>query len=193
MTAVAAKAQKAHQAQTGRVVDQGLAALNALDQTRAAKELAACCASSRWVAALTAGRPFGTVAELYSAAAVVLTMMDWPDVLEALAAHPRIGSPATGTDPEAAWSRLEQAGAQGATVSTAEALAAANAAYEDRFGHVFLIRAAGRSAEEMLASALDRLGHDEPTEQPVVRAELAQIVRLRLDRMLDGLRQRADA
>lgn len=190
MTAVAARAQ---QTQTGRVVDQSLAAFNALDAGRAAAELAACCASSRWVAALTAGRPFGTVAELYSAAAVVLTMMDWPDVLEALAAHPRIGSPATGPEPEAAWSRIEQAGAQAATVSTAEALAAANAEYEARFGFVFLIRATGRSAEDMLASALDRLGHDETTEQPVVRAELAQIVRLRLDRMLDGLRQRADA
>ncbi|MFL6113191.1 MAG: 2-oxo-4-hydroxy-4-carboxy-5-ureidoimidazoline decarboxylase [Catenulispora sp.] len=190
MSAVAARAQ---QTQTGRVVDQGLAALNALDARRAARELAACCASSRWVAALTAGRPFGTVAELYSAAAVVLTMMDWPDVLEALAAHPRIGSPATGTGLEAAWSRLEQAGAHGAPVSTAEALAVANAAYEAKFGFVFLIRAAGRSADEMLASALDRLDHDESTEQPVVRAELAQIVRLRLDRMLDGLRQKADA
>jgi 2-oxo-4-hydroxy-4-carboxy-5-ureidoimidazoline decarboxylase len=66
-----------------------------------------------------------------------------------------------------------------ATVPTAEALAAANVAYEARFGFVFLVRAAGRSAEDMLALALDRLGHDELTEQPVVRAELAQIVRLR--------------
>jgi 2-oxo-4-hydroxy-4-carboxy-5-ureidoimidazoline decarboxylase len=185
MTAVAAN-------RMGRV-DQRLAALNALDAGRAASELAACCASSRWVASLTAGRPFGTVAGLYSAAAVELAALDWPDVLEALAAHPRIGSPATGTEPEAAWSRMEQAGAGLATVPTAEALAAANVAYEARFGFVFLVRAAGRSAEDMLALALDRLGHDELTEQPVVRAELAQIVRLRLDRMLDRLRQEADA
>jgi hypothetical protein len=40
----------------------------------------------------------------------------------------------------------------------------------------------------MLAAALDRLGNDERTEQSAVRGELAQIVRLRLDRMLDGLR-----
>jgi 2-oxo-4-hydroxy-4-carboxy-5-ureidoimidazoline decarboxylase len=177
---------------TGRV-DQRLAALNALDAGRAASEFGACCASSRWVAALTAGRPFGTVAELYSAAAGELDALDWPDVLEALAAHPRIGSPATGTGPQAAWSHLEQSGARAATASTAQALADANAVYESKFGFVFLIRAAGRSAQDMLASALDRLGHDELTERTVVRGELAQIVRLRLDRMLDGLRPGADA
>jgi 2-oxo-4-hydroxy-4-carboxy-5-ureidoimidazoline decarboxylase len=174
-------------------VDQRLAALNAREAWQAASELAACCASSRWVASLTAGRPFRTVADLYSAAAVELAALDWPDVLEALAAHPRIGSPATGTEPEAAWSRMEQAGARVATVPVAEALAAANAAYEAKFGFVFLVRAAGRSAQDMLALAHERLDHDEVTEQPVVRAELAQIVRLRLDRMLDGLRQEADA
>jgi 2-oxo-4-hydroxy-4-carboxy-5-ureidoimidazoline decarboxylase len=185
MTAVAAN-------RTGRV-DQRLAVLNALDAQQAATELAACCASSRWIAALTAARPFGTVADLYSSAAQGLAALDWSDILEALAAHPRIGSPATGAGPEAAWSRMEQAGARDATVPTAEALAAANAAYEARFGFVFLVRAAGRSAQDMLASALDRLGHDEPTEQTVVRGELAQIVRLRLDRMLDGFRGKADA
>ena len=181
-------AVEAHR-RTGRV-DQRLAVLNSLDAERAASELAACCASSRWVASLTAGRPFATVADLYSSAARTLAALDWSDILEALAAHPRIGSPATGAEPEAAWSRMEQAGARDATASTAEALAAANAAYEARFGFVFLIRATGRSAQDMLASALDRLGHDEPTEQTVVRDELAQIVRLRLDRMLDGFRRR---
>jgi 2-oxo-4-hydroxy-4-carboxy-5-ureidoimidazoline decarboxylase len=175
---------------TGRV-DQRLAVLNALDAEQVATKLAACCASSRWVAALTAARPFGTVADLHSSAAAELAALDWPDVLEALAAHPRIGSPATGTKPEAAWSRLEQAGAQETDVPTAEALASANAAYEARFGFVFLIRAAGRSAQDMLAAALDRLGHDEPTERLVVRAELAQIVQIRLDLLLDGFRQKA--
>jgi 2-oxo-4-hydroxy-4-carboxy-5-ureidoimidazoline decarboxylase len=173
-------------------LDQRLAALNALGTERAGAELAACCASSRWVASLVGARPFSTVADLYSAAAAELAALEWSDVLEALAAHPRIGSPAAGREPEAVWSRMEQAGARVATVPTAEALAAANVAYEARFGFVFLVRAAGRSAEDMLALALDRLGHDELTEQPVVRGELAQIVRLRLDRMLDGLRRKAD-
>lgn len=168
--------------------DARLTALTALSPERATAEFSACCASVRWAAALTARRPFETVSSLYSAAAEELSALDWSDVLEALAAHPRIGRPAAGSGVEAQWSRTEQAGAAAAPPSTADALAAANAAYEARFGFVFLIRATGRTAEEMLGAAIQRLGHDEPTEQFVVRGELAQIVRLRLDRMLDGLR-----
>ena len=168
--------------------DGGLAALTALSPERAVAEFSACCASARWVAALTARRPFETVSSLYTAAAEELAALDWSDVLEALAAHPRIGEPAAGSGVEARWSRTEQAGAAAAKPSITDALATANAEYEAKFGFVFLIRATGRTAAEMLDAALGRLGHDEPTEQSVVREELAQIVRLRLDRMLDGLR-----
>lgn len=168
--------------------DAGLAALAELSPERATAEFSACCASARWSAALTARRPFETVSTLYTAAAEELDALEWPDVLEALAAHPRIGKPPAGSGVEAQWSRTEQSGAAAAPTSTADALAAANAEYEAKFGFVFLIRATGRTADEMLAAALERLGHDEATEQSVVRGELAQIVRLRLDRMLDGLR-----
>jgi 2-oxo-4-hydroxy-4-carboxy-5-ureidoimidazoline decarboxylase len=180
---------------TGRMIrtDRRLAVLDALDPVQAAAELAACCASGRWVASLTAARPFRTVDSLYTTAAAELAALEWPDVLEALAAHPRVGSPATGAAPEAVWSRAEQSGANAEDVSTADALTSANSAYEAKFGFVFLIRATGRSAQEMLTAALGRLGNDDLTEQSVVRGELAQIVRLRLDRMLDGLRQEADA
>jgi 2-oxo-4-hydroxy-4-carboxy-5-ureidoimidazoline decarboxylase len=68
-----------------------------------------------------------------------------------------------------------------------ERLAEGNRRYEERFGHVFLIRAAGRSAEEMLAALEQRLGHDDDTERDVVRRELAEIVRLRLLKLVgDG-------
>ena len=59
-------------------------------------------------------------------------------------------------------------------------IAEGNRAYEQRFGHVFLIRAAGRTADEMLAALTERLGNDPETERDVVRRELAEIVRLRL-------------
>jgi 2-oxo-4-hydroxy-4-carboxy-5-ureidoimidazoline decarboxylase len=172
--------------------DEGLAVLAALSPDRAEAELSACCAATRWVGALAARRPFETVDALYTAAAEELAGLDWPEVLEALGAHPRIGAPAAGPDAQERWSRAEQAGAADADASTAAALAAANADYEAKFGFVFLIRATGRTAEQMLAAALGRLGHDEPTERLVVRDELAQIVRLRLDRMLEGLRPGAD-
>jgi 2-oxo-4-hydroxy-4-carboxy-5-ureidoimidazoline decarboxylase len=59
-------------------------------------------------------------------------------------------------------------------------LEAANAAYEKRFGHVFLICATGMSAASMLAALQARLGHDPAAEREVVRDELMKIVRLRL-------------
>jgi 2-oxo-4-hydroxy-4-carboxy-5-ureidoimidazoline decarboxylase len=171
-----------------RALDRsGLSRFNALPLDDAAAELSACCASRRWVAALSLSRPFAGVDALYAAAAEQLAALDWPDVREALAAHPRIGERAAGAGREAAWSRAEQSGAQDADSRTAADLAAANAAYEAKFGYVFLIRAAGRTAAQMLTVALDRFDHDELTEQAVVRDELGQIVRLRLDKLLAGL------
>ena len=173
----------------------GLAGLNAMPPGRIAAELASCCASRRWIAAVARLRPFGSVDELHRAAAQELAELDWPDIREALDAHPRIGERpqpraaqrTAEAGREAAWSLTEQAGAQNVDTQTAAELAAANAAYEAKFGHVFLIRAAGRTADQMLAAALDRLDHDEQTEQAVVRDELSQIVRLRLDKLLLGL------
>jgi 2-oxo-4-hydroxy-4-carboxy-5-ureidoimidazoline decarboxylase len=51
---------------------------------------------------------------------------------------------------------------------------------------VFLIRAAGRSAQEMYDALQARLAHDETTERSVVRDELAEIVRLRLAKLVNG-------
>ena len=59
-------------------------------------------------------------------------------------------------------------------------LAAGNRAYEERFGHVYLVCATGRSADELLALLESRLRHDPGTERRVARAELAKINRIRL-------------
>ncbi|HKQ03225.1 MAG TPA: 2-oxo-4-hydroxy-4-carboxy-5-ureidoimidazoline decarboxylase, partial [Actinomycetes bacterium] len=85
---------------------------------------------------------------------------------------------------EAAWSRQEQAGAGNAGAELQAALDEGNRAYEDRFGHVFLISASGRSAEELLAALRERLGNDPDTEWRVVAEELVAINRLRLRRLL---------
>ncbi|MFC4050744.1 2-oxo-4-hydroxy-4-carboxy-5-ureidoimidazoline decarboxylase [Actinomadura syzygii] len=139
-------------------------------------ELSACCASRRWVAAV-AGRSYAGPADLRAAGAAALDELTWADVEEALAAHPRVGGRAAG------WSRAEQAGMDGAAPDVRAALAAGNRAYEDRFGHVFLIRATGRTADEMLACLRERLGNDTETEHAAVRRELAGIVDLRLAKL----------
>jgi 2-oxo-4-hydroxy-4-carboxy-5-ureidoimidazoline decarboxylase len=73
-----------------------------------------------------------------------------------------------------------------ATAEVRAALVEANRAYEDRFGHVFLIFATGRTDAEMLAAARERLANDEATEREVVRAELGKIVELRLRKLVEA-------
>ena len=149
------------------------------------KDLLACCAAPAWASAVLAGRPYPDRASILAAADVEL---GWPDVLRGLSAHPRIGERAEGDSAEAAWSRREQAASvRSGDAGTRAALVTANRAYEDRFGHVFLIFASGRSQGEILAAARERLGNDEATERRVVAEQLRLIAGLRLERLLDAL------
>ncbi|MFY1693584.1 2-oxo-4-hydroxy-4-carboxy-5-ureidoimidazoline decarboxylase [Plantactinospora sp. WMMB782] len=147
-------------------------------------ELLACCAVPDWARSVAAGRPYPDVPAVLAVADAALRRLDWPEVARALAAHPRIGERPAGTDRESAWSRREQSGMEGADRDTRAALARANREYEQRFGHLFLVFADGRTEEQLLAAALRRLGNDPGTEREVVRDELRQIALLRLRRLL---------
>ena len=127
---------------------------------------------------MVAGRPYAGRGDLVARSDAIVKDLDWVDLQEALDAHPRIGESAGGVTREAAWSRDEQSGVVGAE----DELARANRAYEDRFGHVFLIRAAGLDAGTVLAEARRRLGNDVDTERAEVREQLRQIVALRLEK-----------
>jgi 2-oxo-4-hydroxy-4-carboxy-5-ureidoimidazoline decarboxylase len=114
-------------------------------------------------------------------------VLDDDDLTSALSRHPRIGDRPTGPGRDAEHSRREQGGVDPADAALADQLRAGNLAYEKRFGHVFLIRAAGRSGKEILAALHERLGNDPQTEAVVVRDQLAQIAQLRLDALLAHL------
>jgi 2-oxo-4-hydroxy-4-carboxy-5-ureidoimidazoline decarboxylase len=144
-------------------------------------DLRACCAAPAWGAAVLAGRPYADRAALVAAADAAARALSWDDVLVALAAHPRIGERAVGDSKEAAWSRREQS-----AVSPDDQLVAANLAYEEKFGHVFLIFASGRGKEEIVAAAQQRLGNDAGTERETVQDELRKIALHRLERVLDA-------
>ena len=162
---------------TQRIGD--LAAFNALPEAEAVRVLRGCCASRRWAEQVASGRPYPTPERLYAAADGALDALDESDVDEAVAAHPRIGDRPTAED-----SRREQAGVAAASDDTRAALAEVNRAYEAKFGHVYLVCATGKSAEELLAIARERLGNDPATERRVLRRELAAINRLRLRRLI---------
>ena len=164
-----------------------LTTLDAETQQDAEAALLACCAAPRWAAEVAARRPYRDLDTLCRVSDTVLAALGWSDVLQALAGHPRIGERAAGDGRSAGWSRSEQSGVAGQTAADerlASELAAGNAEYERRFGHVFLICASGRGAGEVLAALRERLGNDEATERAVVRQELRAIVNLRLARLV---------
>jgi 2-oxo-4-hydroxy-4-carboxy-5-ureidoimidazoline decarboxylase len=168
-------------------MDDGLARLNGLPPDEARAALRACCASTVWVDAIVSARPYADRSALRSVAAQTLRALDWVDVREAVDAHPRIGERMKAAEGrEAAWSASEQSGMDTATVQTRAALVEANRAYEERFGHVFLIFATGKTDEEMLAAARERVQNSDAQEQATVRAQLELIVLLRLDKLLDA-------
>ena len=158
--------------------------LNAEPVERAAERFRACNAAPRFVAELLAGRPYPNAPERARRAGAVVRALSWDDVLLALAAHPRIGDRVAGSSAEAAASRREQSSMADADAAVRAALLEGNHAYEQRFDHVFLIRAAGRSPEEMLAELRRRLAHDEETERAEVSEQLAQITELRVAAMV---------
>jgi 2-oxo-4-hydroxy-4-carboxy-5-ureidoimidazoline decarboxylase len=166
------------------VTQVGIDALNTVPAAEAQRRLSTCCASRAWVEQMAAGRPYADVDALLDASDRAVRELDRDDLAEALSGHPRIGQRAAGSSTEAVWSRQEQAGAGDADAEVQAALQESNRAYEERFGHVFLISASGRSAEELLAAMRERLGNDPDTEWGVVADELRMINRLRLRRLL---------
>lgn len=152
--------------------------LNVLGEGAARAALAGCCGARRWVEAMLAARPFASDGTLFDAAERVWWGLGREDWLEAFAAHPRIGA-----RPDHAAARREQVGVDAASPETLAALARLNRDYERRFGHVFLICATGKGADEMLLALEARLANDAASELRIAAAEQAKIVRLRLERL----------
>lgn len=154
--------------------------LNTMPRDAAERELARCCGSTRWAAAMAGRRPFADLEQLHRVSDDVWWSLDDSDWLEAFARHPRIGDRTGG----GGWAGTEQAGARGASTATLEALRSRNHEYERRFGHVFLIFATGKSADEMLAELERRLDNHPATELRIAAAEQAKITRLRLEKLV---------
>jgi OHCU decarboxylase len=160
-------------------VTPALARWNHLPHDAAAEEMLAMCGSRDWAARVAKRRPLASADALLAAAADCWDALPEGDRLEAFAAHPRIGD--RGAKGAAA---AEQAGARGATPETLAALDEANRAYEERFERVFLVCAAGKSAEEMLALCRQRLQNDPRVELQIASEEQKKITALRLRRWL---------
>lgn len=157
-----------------------LADFNAMDHAQASDVVAVWAAIPAWVESVAAARPYESTDELVAHAADLAHRWTRADLDAALAHHPRIGEKPTGTGAEAKASRGEQASMLDADSEVTAAIAAGNAAYEQRFDRVFLIRAAGRSPQEMRDELGRRLANDDDTEVAEALGQLAEIALLRL-------------
>ena len=137
----------------------------------------------RWARQVTGD--YVTFDQMLEAAMEAATPLTDAEVAEALAAHPRIGEQASGDGAEARFSRAEQAASVDDDPELARRLAEGNAAYEERFGRVFLIRAAGRTRAEILDELERRLANNPITEFDETAQQLREIAALRLRTAFD--------
>ncbi|MFN2637355.1 MAG: 2-oxo-4-hydroxy-4-carboxy-5-ureidoimidazoline decarboxylase [Gemmatimonadaceae bacterium] len=164
-----------------------VAELDTMPESKASEVLQACCGATRWVSEMVRRRPFGTRDSVLFAADEVWRSLEPSDWLEAFSHHPRIGdriSASSHADRGSAWASTEQSRVARSGQGVREALAAANREYEQRFGHIYIVFATGKSAEEMLALARERLRNDPDVELGVAAEEQRKIMRLRLDKLL---------
>lgn len=153
---------------------------NSAPSTAAAAFLGPCVDVPRWITAIVDARPFATQADLMAHAATAAPAWTEAELDQALQRHPRIGERAQGASAEDEMSRREQSGVDN-SADTAEQLLTGNREYEAKFGRVFLIRAAGRDAEEILAHLQSRLTNTPEQELPVIAEQLRQIALIRLE------------
>ncbi|EHN8903075.1 2-oxo-4-hydroxy-4-carboxy-5-ureidoimidazoline decarboxylase [Enterobacter asburiae] len=154
---------------------------NHLPHEKALALIHPCVALPEWADALALRRPYASRDELFSTANALTQNWDEAALAQALNAHPRIGEKPAGSQAEAALSRQEQGEVNDRDADLARALREGNARYEARFGRVFLIRAKGRSGEEILQALHARLENNDAQEVRAALEQLREITLLRLE------------
>jgi 2-oxo-4-hydroxy-4-carboxy-5-ureidoimidazoline decarboxylase len=162
---------------------------NGLAHADAAAEILPCCGSRQWAYQLAQQRPFADAPELFAASDAIWAGLQRADWYEAFASHPRIGekkAPQSATAQSAQWSSREQGGVATVGVDIQEKLKLANAAYEARFGRIYIVCASGKTAEQMLAILEQRMGNDDAVELLESAEQQRQITQLRLRKWLQS-------
>ncbi|MFJ6689789.1 2-oxo-4-hydroxy-4-carboxy-5-ureidoimidazoline decarboxylase [Streptomyces sp. NPDC091294] len=139
---------------------------NTATAAEATQALLACLHSRAWAHRLVAHRPYPDLPALLAAADEAAYDLSPDDLTEALSAE------TLPTLPEDTYAAAHTA------------LSAAHAAYESRFGHVFVICLDGLSPDETLNHVLtairSRLNNDPDEERLVAAEELRRLARTRL-------------
>lgn len=159
-----------------------IAEFNQLPLQQATEILRNCVQISSWGENIVEHRPFIDSENLYNYAKQQTDTWTWQQISEALGNHPRIGEKKaiqSLNEREQQFSKNEQSNVN-LTNAVQDALCRGNIDYEHKFGFIFLIRALGRSTEEILAELNRRLNNTPEQEQLEVKDQLSQIALLRL-------------
>ena len=160
--------------------------INALNIAEAREAFVRCCGSTRWAEGMVERRPFANEDVLLAVADELFDSLKLDDWLEAFGHHPQIGDVDSLRKKFAAtadWSRIEQAGAAAATEAVLADLAEGNRRYLDKFGHIFIVCATGKSAAEMLAILKSRIGNEPACELSIAAEQQRAITGLRLEKL----------
>jgi OHCU decarboxylase len=162
--------------------------LNALPQSEAEELFSSVCGASSWIIEMARGRPYDSVDQLLAKADEAWASTGPDDWYEAFSHHPRIGEgeSAAGQNARAkGWSEKEQALIRGASSNVFDQMSLVNRAYEEKFGFIYIVSAAGKSGDELLELARERLRNDTDTELRIAAGEQAKIMRLRLEKLFE--------
>jgi OHCU decarboxylase len=173
--------------QAGNKTSTVLARWNSLPPIGAAVEIFPCCDSNSWARQMAALRPIEDEDSLLAASDKIWRSLTEAHWMEAFAHHPRIGhsdAPSNAPVRSAQWSSEEQQKVGAAADNLLTALAEGNRAYEQRFNRIFIVCAAGKSAQTILDILQQRLRNDEQTELQESAEQQRQITSLRLKKWI---------
>jgi 2-oxo-4-hydroxy-4-carboxy-5-ureidoimidazoline decarboxylase len=160
--------------------------LNSLDSDHLHEALLKCSGSRVWCEEMSRLRPFSGEEDFVEKSRRAWEKLSIEDWLDAFRSHPKIGDVENlrkRFSSTAAWASAEQSGVSSASEETLKGLAEGNARYEDRFGHIFIVCASGKTAEEMLSILNGRLGNERRVELGIAIGEHQKITQLRIEKL----------
>lgn len=161
------------------MTDPDIEVFNAQEEGEARVRLLTCLDLPRWADEVLMGRPYDDLDQLEKTMTEAAAGMSDEELERVLERHPRIGERADAAKHEASHSTREQAGVDHDDADVARQLVDGNRAYEERFGRVFIIRAAGRDAPEILDQLRRRLDNSDRDERAETINQLTEIALLR--------------
>jgi len=159
---------------------------NTAPRDEAVAAIRPCLDIRKFIDAIVDARPYADIDALLQHARIAAEPFTQAEIDGALAHHPRIGERARGSSTEAKFSTAEQASLGESGRDIEQALRQGNLDYEEKFGRVFLIRAAGRDRAEILAELRRRMGNDSATELREIAGQLREIALGRLRSVFGG-------